>query len=98
MFRRLSLGVVFMASALAQAHPPQILEVAREYLKPGAVQAGPSPSARNNLGPTWVQNYGQLGLKAEYRSSKDSRFSGLLAEACGSRTHHPGRLGQDQWL
>jgi len=28
-----------MASALAQAHPPQILEVAREYLKPGAVQA-----------------------------------------------------------
>ncbi|MGA3041383.1 MAG: hypothetical protein ABSF54_11415 [Bryobacteraceae bacterium] len=39
MFRSLSLGVVFMASALAQAHPPQILEVAREYLKPGAVQA-----------------------------------------------------------
>jgi len=28
-----------MASALSQAHPPQILEVAREYLKPGAVQA-----------------------------------------------------------
>lgn len=28
-----------MASALAQAHPPQILEVAREYLRPGAVQA-----------------------------------------------------------
>ncbi|MGA2590110.1 MAG: hypothetical protein ABSH32_09360 [Bryobacteraceae bacterium] len=39
MFRTLSLGVVFMASALAQAHPPQILEVAREYLRPGAVQA-----------------------------------------------------------
>lgn len=39
MFRSLSLGVVFMASALAQAHPPQILEVAREYLKPGSVQA-----------------------------------------------------------
>jgi hypothetical protein len=39
MFRSLSLGVVFMASALSQAHPPQILEVAREYLKPGAVQA-----------------------------------------------------------
>jgi len=28
-----------MASALSPAHPPQILEVAREYLKPGAVQA-----------------------------------------------------------
>jgi hypothetical protein len=28
-----------MASALSQAHPPQILEVAREYLKPGSVQA-----------------------------------------------------------
>jgi hypothetical protein len=28
-----------MASALAQTHPPQILEVSREYLKPGAVQA-----------------------------------------------------------
>jgi len=28
-----------MASALGQAHPPQILEVAREYLKPGAVPA-----------------------------------------------------------
>jgi hypothetical protein len=39
MFRTLGLGVVFVASALAQAHPPQILEVAREYLKPGAVQA-----------------------------------------------------------
>jgi hypothetical protein len=39
MFRSLSLGVVFMASALSQAHPPQILEVAREYLKAGA---GPS--------------------------------------------------------
>src|SRR6266542_1622541 len=39
MFRSLSLGVVFMASALAQAHPPQILEVYREYLKPSAVQA-----------------------------------------------------------
>jgi hypothetical protein len=23
---------------------------------------------------------------------------GNLAEACGSRTHHPGREGQDQWL
>jgi hypothetical protein len=21
-----------------------------------------------------------------------------VAEACGSRTHHPGREGQDQWL
>lgn len=39
MFRNLSLGVVFMASVPSQAHPPQILEVAREYLKPGAVQA-----------------------------------------------------------
>lgn len=39
MFRSLSLGVVFMASALLQAHPPQILEVAREYLKTDAVQA-----------------------------------------------------------
>ena len=28
-----------MASALAQAHPPQILEVAREYLRPSGVQA-----------------------------------------------------------
>lgn len=28
-----------MASALSPAHPPQILEVAREYFKPGAVQA-----------------------------------------------------------
>jgi hypothetical protein len=28
-----------MASALSQAHPPQILEVYREYLKPGAAQA-----------------------------------------------------------
>ena len=27
-----------MAVALAQPHPPQILEVAREYLKPGAAQ------------------------------------------------------------
>jgi hypothetical protein len=33
------LSLVLMASALSQAHPPQILEVAREYLKPGAVQA-----------------------------------------------------------
>jgi hypothetical protein len=39
MFSSLSLGVVFMASALSPAHPPQILEVAREYFKPGAVQA-----------------------------------------------------------
>jgi hypothetical protein len=39
MFRSLSLGVVLMTSTLSQAHPPQILEVAREYLKPGAVQA-----------------------------------------------------------
>ena len=39
MFRSLSLGVVFMASALSQTHPPQILEVSREYLKPDAVQA-----------------------------------------------------------
>lgn len=28
-----------MASALTQAHSPPILEVAREYIKPGAVQA-----------------------------------------------------------
>ena len=39
MFRSLSLGVVCMASALAQPRPPQILEVSREYLKPSAVQA-----------------------------------------------------------
>ena len=39
MFHSLSLGVVFMASALSQARPPQILEVAREYLKPDAVPA-----------------------------------------------------------
>ena len=39
MFLSLSLGVVFMASALSQARPPQILEVAREYLKPDAVPA-----------------------------------------------------------
>ena len=39
MFSSLSLGVVFMASAISPAHSPQILEVAREYLKPGAVQA-----------------------------------------------------------
>ena len=39
MLRSMSLGVVFMASMLAQAQPPQILEVAREYLKPDAVQA-----------------------------------------------------------
>lgn len=39
MFVVLSLGVVFMASALSQAHSPQILEVAREYLRPGAAQA-----------------------------------------------------------
>jgi hypothetical protein len=35
----LSLGDVFMAAALAPADPPQILEVSREYLKPGAVHA-----------------------------------------------------------
>jgi hypothetical protein len=34
-----SLGVVFMASTLSQVHPPQILEVYREYLKPDAGQA-----------------------------------------------------------
>jgi hypothetical protein len=34
-----SLGVVFMASALSPARPPQILEVYREYLKPDVVQA-----------------------------------------------------------
>jgi hypothetical protein len=28
-----------MASAFSQAHPPQILEVYREYLKPDVVQA-----------------------------------------------------------
>jgi len=39
MLRSLSLGVVFMASALSPTHPPQILEVSREYLKPDAVQA-----------------------------------------------------------
>jgi hypothetical protein len=39
MLRILSLGVVFMASAFSQAHPPQILEVYREYLKPDVVQA-----------------------------------------------------------
>jgi len=39
MFRNLTLGVLFMASALAPPHPPQILEVAREYLKPDAVPA-----------------------------------------------------------
>jgi hypothetical protein len=39
MFRNLTLGVLFMASTLAQPHPPQILEVAREYLKPDAVPA-----------------------------------------------------------
>jgi hypothetical protein len=39
MFCSLSLGVVFMASALSQAHPPRILAISREYLKPGAVQA-----------------------------------------------------------
>jgi len=39
MFRCLSLGLVFMASAFSQSHPPQILEVSREYLKPSAVQA-----------------------------------------------------------
>jgi hypothetical protein len=39
MFISLSLGVVFMASTLSPAHPPQILEVAREYFKPDAVQA-----------------------------------------------------------
>src|SRR6267142_5366347 len=39
MLHSLTLGIVFMTSALAQAHPPQILEVYREYLKPTAVQA-----------------------------------------------------------
>jgi hypothetical protein len=39
MLSSLSLGVVIMASALSPANSPQILEVAREYLKPGAVQA-----------------------------------------------------------
>jgi hypothetical protein len=40
MLRRLNLGgVVIMASAISQAQPPQILEVAREYLKPDAVPA-----------------------------------------------------------
>jgi hypothetical protein len=39
MFVSLSLGVVFMASAPSPAHPPQILEVAREYFKPDAAQA-----------------------------------------------------------
>jgi hypothetical protein len=39
MFRSLSLGVLLMASSLSLAHPPKILELAREYLKPGAVQA-----------------------------------------------------------
>jgi hypothetical protein len=32
------------------------------------------------------------------QDGKDSRISGLLAEACGSRTHHSGREGQNQWL
>jgi hypothetical protein len=35
----MSLGVVFMASAISQTQPPQILEVYREYLKPDATQA-----------------------------------------------------------
>jgi hypothetical protein len=39
MLRILSLGVVFMGSAFSQAHPPQILEVYREYLKPDVVKA-----------------------------------------------------------
>ena len=39
MFGSLNLGDVFMASAFSQAHPPQILEVYREYLKPDVVQA-----------------------------------------------------------
>jgi hypothetical protein len=39
MFVIFSLGVAFMASAISQVPPPQILEVAREYLKPGAAQA-----------------------------------------------------------
>jgi hypothetical protein len=39
MLQVLSLGVVIMASGLSQAHSPQILYVAREYLKPGAVQS-----------------------------------------------------------
>jgi hypothetical protein len=34
-----SMGVVVMASATAQAQPPHILEVAREYLKPDAAPA-----------------------------------------------------------
>jgi hypothetical protein len=38
MFRTLSLGIVFMASTLSQAHPPQILEVYREYLNPESAQ------------------------------------------------------------
>jgi hypothetical protein len=33
------LSLVLMASALSQPHPPQILEVYREYLKPDVVQA-----------------------------------------------------------
>lgn len=39
MFRSLSLGVVFMGSAFSQAHPPQILALSREYLKPDAAPA-----------------------------------------------------------
>ena len=50
------------------------------------------------MGPTWVQNSGLIGLKTDNRSSKGSTFNVTLAEACGSRTHHPGREGQDQWL
>ena len=38
-FRSLSPGVLFLASSLSQASPPQILEVAREYLKPDAAEA-----------------------------------------------------------
>jgi hypothetical protein len=38
------------------------------------------------MGPTWVQNPGLMGLRAQLRSSKGSRFNGTLAEACGSRT------------
>src|SRR5215470_17968032 len=38
------------------------------------------------LGPTWGQNWGQIGRKAGVQRSKVGRFNETLAEACGSRT------------
>jgi len=41
-----------------------------------------------------------IGTKQELEQKKNVKLlhEKDMAEACGSRTHHPGRGGQDQWL